>query len=165
VSFRDALLAIHGLRKDGVITEYAIGGAMAISFWSEPVSTFDVDVFALLPPTSGPMVSLEPLYTWASRHGHAIQQEHIIMGGIPVQIIPAHNALAEEAVHEAATLDLEGLAVRVIRPEYLIALYLEPSARTRRRVERVVALLEESDVDRTRLDALLKKYGLTLPGR
>jgi len=164
VSFRDALLAIHGLRKDGVITEYAIGGAMAISFWSEPVSTFDVDVF-VLPPTSGAMVSLEPIYAWASANGHAIQQEHIIMGGIPVQIIPAHNALAEEAVHEAATLDLEGLAVRVIRPEYLIALYLEPSARTRRRVERVAALLEESDVDRTRLDALLKKYVLTLPGR
>ncbi len=164
MSFRDALLAIHGLRKDGVITEYAIGGAMAISFWSEPVSTFDVDVF-VLPPTSGAMVSLEPIYAWASANGHAIQQEHIIMGGIPVQIIPAHNALAEEAVHEAATLDLEGLAVRVIRPEYLIALYLEPSARTRRRVERVAALLEESDVDRTRLDALLKKYGLSLPGR
>ena len=60
---------------------------MAIAFWSEPVATFDVDVFALLPPTSGAMVSLEPLYSWASRHGHVIQQEHIIMGGIPVQII------------------------------------------------------------------------------
>jgi hypothetical protein len=165
VSFRDALLAIQQLRKDGVITEYAIGGAMAIAFWSEPVSTFDVDAFVLLPPTSGLMVSLEPLYEWASRHGHAIQQEHIIMGGIPVQIIPAHNALAEEAVQEAATLDMEGVAIRVIRPEHLIALYLEPSARTRKRLERVAALLEEGDVDRTRVDALLKKYGLTLPER
>jgi hypothetical protein len=165
VSFRDALLAIQQLRKDGVITEYAIGGAMAIAFWSEPVSTFDVGAFVLLPPTSGLMVSLEPLYEWASRHGHAIQQEHIIMGGIPVQIIPAHNALAEEAVQEAATLDMEGVAIRVIRPEHLIALYLEPSARTRKRLERVAALLEEGDVDRTRVDALLKKYGLTLPER
>jgi hypothetical protein len=165
VSFRDALLAIHQLRTDGVINEYAIGGAMAIAFWAEPVSTFDVDVFALLPPTSGPMVSLEPLYTWAAKHGHTIQQEHIILGGIPVQIIPAHNSLAEEAVHDAATLDMEAIDVRVIRPEYLIALYLEPSARTRKRLERVAALLEESDVDRTRLDTLLKKYGLTLPGR
>ena len=58
----------------------------------------------------------------ASRNGYAIQQEHIIMGGIPVQIIPAHNALAEDAVHEAATLDMDGLDVQVIRPEYLIAL-------------------------------------------
>ena len=94
-----------------------------------------------------------------------IQQEHIIMGGIPVQIIPAHNALAEDAVREAATLDMDGLDVQVIRPEYLIALYLEPSARTRKRLERVATLLEENDVDRPRLDALLKKYNLTLPGR
>jgi hypothetical protein len=165
VSFRDALLAIHQLRKERVITDYAIGGAMAISFWSEPVSTFDVDVFVLLPPTSGAIVSLEPIYAWASANGHAIQQEHIIMGGIPVQIIPAHNALAEEAVHEAATLDFEGLGVRVIRPEYLIALYLEPSARTRKRLERVAALLDEGDVDRARLDILLKKYDLSLPER
>ena len=163
MSFRDAILAIQQLREDGVITEYAIGGAMAIAFWSEPVSTFDVDVFALLPPAAGPIVSLEPLYTWASRHGHAVQQEHIIMGGIPVQIIPAHNALSVEAVHEAATLEIEGLPFRVIRPEHLIALYLEPSARTRKRLERVATLLEESDIDRTRLDALLKKYGLILP--
>ena len=85
------------------------------------------------------------------------------MGGIPVQIIPAHNALAVEAVHDAAMLDMEGVAVRVVRPEYLIALYIEPSARTRKRLERVATLLEESDVDRPRLDALLKKYGLTLP--
>ena len=101
----------------------------------------------------------------ASRNGYAIQQEHIIMGGIPVQIIPAHNALAEDAVHEAATLDMDGLDVQVIRPEYLIALYLEPSGRTRKRLERVATLLEESDVDRPQLDALLKKYSLALPGR
>lgn len=163
MSFRDAVLAIQQLRDDGVITEYAIGGAMAMAFWSEPVSTFDVDVFALLPPAGGPIVSLEPIYTWASRHGHAVQQEHIIMAGIPVQIIPAHNALAVDAVNHAATLNIEGLPIRVIRPEHLIALYLEPSARTRKRLERVATLLEESDVDRTRLDALLKKYGLTLP--
>ena len=136
---------------------------MAIAFWSEPVSTFDVDVFAFLPPTIGPIVSLEPLYTWASKHGYTIQQEHIVMGGIPVQIIPAHNALAEDAVRDAATLDMDGIDVRVIRPEYLIALYLEPSARTRKRLERVATLMEESEVDRPRLDALLRKYGLTLP--
>lgn len=163
MSFRDAILAINQLRSDGVINEYAIGGAMAIAFWSEPVSTFDVDVFALLPPASGPIVSLEPLYKWASKHGHAVQQEHIIFGGIPVQVIPVHNPLAVEAVENAATLDMEGAPVRVIRPEHLIALYLEPSARTRKRLERVATLLEESEVDRRRLDALLRKYALTLP--
>jgi hypothetical protein len=68
------------------------------------------------------------------------------------------------SVREAVLLDLEGVPVRVIRPEHLIALYLEPSARTRKRMERVAALLEDVEVDRPRLDAILSRFSLTLPG-
>ena len=82
---------------------------------------------------------------------------------MPVQVIPAHNKLAEEAVASAALLDFESQPVRVIRPEYLIALYLEPSARTAKRLERVAALMEEADVDRELLDNLLRRYDLKLP--
>ena len=39
-----------------------------------------------------PASSIPTNVTWASTHGHAVQQEHIVMFGIPVQIIPAHNA-------------------------------------------------------------------------
>ena len=63
----------------------------------------------------------------------------------------------------AAELDFEGQPVRVIRPEYLIALYLEPSARTHKRLERVAALLEEGIVDRELLNTVLAKYKLKLP--
>ena len=60
-------------------------------------------------------------------------------------------------------LDFEGQPIRVIRPEYLIALYLEPSARTTKRLERVAALLEEKNVDGDLLVRLLRRYELTLP--
>ena len=63
----------------------------------------------------------------------------------------------------AALLDFEGQPVRVIRPEYLIGLYLEPSARTAKRLERVAALLEEGVVDRQLLEKLLQRYKLKLP--
>lgn len=164
MSFRDALIAISQLRDDGVISEYAVGGAMAIVFWSEPVATYDLDVFVLMPPVSGSLVSLSSLYQWANRHGHEIEREHIIIGGVPVQIIPAHNDLAEEAIREAESLDFDGVPVRVVRPEHLVALYLEPSARTRKRLERVAALLEGSSIDRPHLDSILSRHGLTLPG-
>lgn len=163
MSFRDALLAIHRLRDARLISEYAIGGAIAVAFWSEPVPTFDLDVFAIFPTSVARLVSLEPLYAWASQQGYPTESEHIIMGGIPVQLIPVHNALAEEAVAEAVKLEIENVAVRVMRPEHLIALYLEPSARTHKRLERVAALLEEGGIDRPLLDAILKRYGLTLP--
>ncbi len=63
----------------------------------------------------------------------------------------------------AATLDYGGVAVRVIRPEYLIALYLEPSARSAKRLQRVAALLEESKVDHDRLESILLRYNVKLP--
>lgn len=86
-----------------------------------------------------------------------------MIGGIPVQVIPAPDALFEEAIAQAAELDYEGQPVRVIRPEFLVAMYLQPSARSAKRLERVAALLETADVDRELLDALLQRYNLKLP--
>jgi len=83
--------------------------------------------------------------------------------GIPVQFIPSHSPLADEAIEEAAALDYGGAPVRVIRPEHLIALYLEPSARTAKRLQRVAVLREESAVDPERLKSILRRYNLKLP--
>ena len=108
------------------------------------------------------LVSLEPIYDWARRSNYREEAEHIFIGRMPVQFIPAHNALAEEAIATAAELDFEGQPARVIRPEYLIALYLETSARTHKRLERAAALLEEGSVDRGLLNTVLRKYNLKL---
>ena len=161
-SFAEALDAIRRLKTDGLVGDYAIGGAMALVFWTEPIPTFDLDVFVLL-PQSGLLISLEPIYEWARQNGYREEAEHIYIGGMPVQVIPAHNELAVEAIRTAAELDYEGEPVRVMRPEYLIALYLEPAARTPRRLERVAALLEEDAVDRALLKTLLTRYDLSLP--
>jgi len=59
-----------------------------------------------------------------------------------VQFLPSHSVLADEAIERAATLEYEGVPVRVVRPEYLAALYLEPGARTLKRRERAAALRE-----------------------
>jgi hypothetical protein len=42
-------------------------------------------------------------------------------------------------------------------------MYLQPSARSAKRVERVAGLLETADVDRELLDSLLQRYNLKLP--
>ena len=161
-SFAEALGAIRDLKGEGVVTDYAVGGAMALVFWSEPATTFDIDVFVLM-EQKGVLVSLEPIYAWARRHGYPEQHEHLIVSGIPVQIIPAHNQLAVEAVANAADLEYEGRSVRVIRPEYLVAMYLEESARTQKRLARVAALLDEGNLDMTLLEDVVKRYGLELP--
>jgi hypothetical protein len=45
MSIRDVIIAINQMEADGVIDRYAIGGAVAATFYLEPVATLDVDVF------------------------------------------------------------------------------------------------------------------------
>lgn len=60
------------------------------------------------------ITSLEPIYLWAAEHGYEVRAEHIVIGDVPVQFLPAYNALAEEAVVRARTLDYRGLPVSVL---------------------------------------------------
>lgn len=160
----EAIAAMNDLKCEGVVSEYAVGGAMALAFWSEAIPTFDLDVFVLL-EQEGLFVSLEPIYAWAERHGYEAQKEHIMIAGVPVQVVPVPNELAAEAVANAEELDYDGQPVRVITPEYLIAMYLEDSARTRTRLERVARLLDQGDLDRDLLHSLLERYNLRLPAQ
>lgn len=77
-NFALALTAIRELREEGVVSEYAIGGAMAIAFWSEPTPTFDLDVFVLLHST-GLLVDVGPIYQWARKRGYPEVAEHIVV--------------------------------------------------------------------------------------
>ena len=161
-SVAEAFAAVERMKAEGIVQEYALGGAMALIFWSEPVATFDIDMFVLL-ESPGVLVSLAPIYEWASRQGYREQAEHLVIAGVPVQVIPAHNELVVEAVQSAVELDYEGQPVRVIKLEYLIAMYLETSARSQKRLQRVAALLDENTLDRTSLNDLLRRYNLRLP--
>lgn len=160
-SFADALRVLNEMKASGVVEDYAVAGAMAMVFWAEPIPTYDLDVLVFLPVSKRTIVSLEPLYAWTKQHGYAAQAEHVVIAGVPVQFLPAHNALAEEAVDRAANLTYEGVEVRVVRPEYLVALYLEPGARTLKRRERAAALMESAGLDRAVLDDLLVRFRLT----
>jgi hypothetical protein len=148
------------MKGSGVVEEYAVAGAMAMVFWAEPIPTFDLDVLVFLPGDESTIVSLAPLYDWAAGRGYPAQAEHVMIAGVPVQFLPAHNSLADEAVDRAVTLEYEGVPVRVVKPEYLVALYLEPGARTLKRRERAAALMESGALDRAALDELLERFGL-----
>lgn len=159
-SFAEALRVLNDMKSCGVVEDYAVAGAMALVFWTEPIPTFDLDVLVFLPGDEPTIVSLAPLYQWAADRGYTTQAEHVMIEGVPVQFLPAHNLLADEAIERAVTLEYQGVPVRVVRPEYLVALYLEPGARTLKRRERAAALKESSALDRAALDDLLKRFRL-----
>jgi hypothetical protein len=163
-TFSAAIAAIEEMKRAGVISEYAVGGAMALTFWAEPTTTYDLDVFVTF-ESAGLLVSLQPIYDWAAARGYASVHEHIEIEGLPVQILPAPDALVEEAIATAAELDYDGQPVRVIRPEYLVAMWSEGSARSAKRRARATTLMEEVEMDHQLLQDLQRRYNLSLPER
>jgi hypothetical protein len=159
-SFPNALRALEELKRLAIVEDYAIAGAMAMVFWTEPIPTYDLDVLVFLAEQGNPIVSLGTIYQWAIARGYTVDAEHVIVEGVPVQFIPSHNQLADEAIETAATMDYEGVAVRVVRPEYLVALYLEPSARTAKRRERAAALIEAPGTDQSLVKELIHRFRL-----
>lgn len=158
--FADVLAALNELKERGLIQDYAISGAMAQVFWDEAIPTFDLDVLVMLGAVENALAPLAVIYQWAKEKGYETRAEHILISDIPVQFVPAPDTLSEEAVKNAKVLEFKGLPVRVVAPEYLIALWLKPPANTYRRLERIAKLRESLKLDTDLLADLRKRYNL-----
>ena len=149
---------LNELEREGVFTRYVIGGAMAATFYTEPVLTFDLDVFVLLQSSATGLVSLAPIYDALRTRGYKEEQECILIEGVPVQFLPAYNALIEEALAQAREIDYEGVPARVVRAEHLIAICLQ-TGRAKDRA-RVAMLREQAHLDHELLADILNRHQL-----
>lgn len=153
-----ALRILNEMEVEGLFRRYAIGGAMALAYHSEPDFTQDLDIFILV-STDELIISLSPLYQWLSRRGYEAEAEHVIIEGVPVQILPAYKPLVEEAVVKAFTVTYFGVETRVPPLEYLIAIMLDTGrAKDKTRIARV---LETASFDVGLLESLVTTFGLT----
>jgi len=148
---------LNGLENQGVFSRYAIGGAMAATFYTEPVLTFDLDVFVVLSPETGQLISLAPIYEALRARGYG-EEETVMIEGVPVQFLPAYNALVEEALGQAREIDYEGVSARVLRAEHLIAICLQ-TGRAKDRA-RVAMLREQAHLDHELLADILNRHQL-----
>ena len=57
VNMEGTLKVLNDLEREGIISRYAIGGAMGATFYVEPLLTFDLDIFLILPQTQTVLVS------------------------------------------------------------------------------------------------------------
>lgn len=155
---RETLELINQMRADGVIGEYAIGGAVGAMLYLEPAATLDVDVFVTLPSSKGGLLSLAPIYEYLKSRGGIEKEEHIVIAGWPVQFISPNNDLERDAVATAVTTELDGTQTRIMPAEHLVAIALS-TGRTKDHA-RILQFLEQEAVDRKKLEAVIGKYGL-----
>ncbi len=154
-----ALKALNRIVADGVIEDYAIGGAIGASFYLPAMQTEDIDVFVFLPAVSGPIVTLTPVYYALKALGGEVEREYIRFGNWPVQILTDANALIAEAIREAAGTDYDGVPTRVFSPEHLCGIALQTGRS--KDYARVILFLEENEVDLEALSALAARFGLS----
>lgn len=152
------LKIINLMQQEGLFTTYAIGGGIAALFYIEPITTFDLDIFVILPESAGFIVSLSPLYTWLEKKGYAPQHEQVIIEGVPVQFIPAYNDLVNDAVCHAVEQRYGNIFTRVLGAEYLIAIMLQ-TYRAKDK-DRLARFIDEADISMPILNSILEKHRL-----
>lgn len=154
----EALKALNRLIADGVIENYAIGGAIGASFYLPAMQTEDIDVFVFLPAAAGPLLSLSPVYESLKAQGGTVEREYVRFGAWPVQILTDANPLIREAIRDAMDVDYEGIPTRVFRPEHLCTIALQTGRS--KDYARVILFMEQNEVDRKVLSALALRFGL-----
>ena len=59
---RDSIKILLQVRDEGILADFAIGGAIAASFYTPALATEDIDIFAFLKPSASGLLVLTPLY-------------------------------------------------------------------------------------------------------
>jgi hypothetical protein len=156
---KDTLKLINLMVKDGVVKDYAIGGAIAAIYYLEPFDTADLDIFVQLETAGNDLMILSPIYEYLLNRGCNAKGEFVYIEGLPVQFLPVFNSLTEEAVEKAQTIKYARVTTRVMRAEHLVAIMLD-TGRPKDYL-RISMFLGRGAVDMRSLKAVLKRHGLT----
>lgn len=159
-SVKETLELINQMRAEGIVGDYAIGGAVGATFYLAPAATVDLDVFAKVPSASaGSLVSLSPIYEYLKSQGATVQDEYIMVGGWPVQFLLPSDALETEAIDQAVRTDVEGVPTRVMSAEHLMAIALK-TGRAKDH-NRILQFMEQASYEPARLRAIIERHGLS----
>jgi len=160
-------MVIQSLVADGTITRYGIAGAVAATFYVEPMTTFDLDILvsvdAFQTRPGSRLLTLDPIRAALAKAGHSeFRSEGIVVAGWPVQFLPAENPLHIEAIEQAVETPLAGgnssIKPRVLRAEHIMAIALDVG-RPKDKI-RLIQFIEQNAFDRAKLKQILDRYGL-----
>lgn len=154
---RKALVVINQLKRKGLIKDYAIGGGIATIFYTEPVFTYDLDVFVIPKIERKGLILLTDIFEYLQQKGYQWKGEHIVIGDTPVQFIVA-SELEAEAIENARNIVYKKVNTKVMSPEYLIAVLLK--AGRGKDMVKIHLLLNQTSVNRDKLTSILNKYNL-----
>ena len=156
---KETLEVLNSLKDKALVDNYAIGGGIATIFYTEPIFTYDLDVFVIVESRSaGGVISLTSIYDYLTSKGYTWKGEHIAIEDLPVQFIPVESGIEKEAVDNAKEVTYAGVKTKILSAEYLIAIAIKVGRR--KDFDKIGRLLEQAKIDKKALEAILKKHRL-----
>ena len=160
MGMRQALEVLNTMVTEGIIKNYAIGGAMGAMYYTEVVTTYDLDIFVVFADETRIDV-LTPVYRYLRGRGYNVDMnmgECINIEGIPVQFLPVTDNLIKEALEDAVDVDYGGVPTKVLKATYLAAICVKVG-RPKDKV-RIQMLLSSNGFDDSEFRNILKKHNL-----
>jgi hypothetical protein len=157
-----AIRVVNQLRDEGVITKYAVGGAVGAVFYIEPTQTQDIDIFIYLEVEQGSLlISTNRITDRLKELGYTLwKEDKLIVENWPIQFLPATKPVERDAVENAIEKPLaEGVKAFVPPPEYLMLIAID--LRRPKDIMRLYQFHSEQVYDPNKLKALLEKHRLT----
>jgi hypothetical protein len=158
IPLADVLRAANELVSAGLIKDYALGGALAAIYYTEPIATYDADIIFIASDKTL-SAGIPAIYSHLQSKGWHVAREHLLIRDFPVQFLAA-SGLTEEAVREARPVQYECVPAKVFRPEYIIA--IAASAGRHKDFARIEQMLDQVKIDKALLDDILRRYNLKL---
>jgi hypothetical protein len=153
---KKTLAVINEMVKQGVIKKYAVGGAIGAMFYTESFNTKDLDIFIYPQILSSGLVHLDHIYKYLKSKGYSMWRQYFMIEGVPVDFIPVSDKLIEEALENSVVRLYGKIKVKVLRPEYLIAIALK-TARPQD-LRKSDMLLQQAQINRKYLADILKRH-------
>ncbi len=151
---------INQMQADGVIAHYALGGGVAASYYTEPATILEIEVFVILPfNPNGPQAAIAALRAYLVSHGCEPDGEYFEISSWPVQFLVANSDGEREAVASSLPVPVDDERTWVMMAEHLIALMVSANPPEDRIW--MLRLIEADAVDELTLKAIMKTHGLT----
>ena len=96
IPLADVLSAANDLVSAGLIKDYALGGALAAIYYTEPITTYDADIiFVASDKTLS--AGIPAIYSHLQSKGWRVQREHLLIGDFPVQFLAASGLTRKQS--------------------------------------------------------------------
>jgi len=149
---------LNSMVEKNIISDYAVFGAVAQMRYTEAVATMDADILVSI-SSEGDLVLITPIYDFCASLGYLPEGDAIRVGDWPVQFVPSFNPLTDEAMLTAEYTEIDSVAIRVVRADYLAVIAL--SVGRNKDFLRILSLIDSGVITHKEICMLAGKHGLS----